>query len=55
MGAIAASLDPDDQEEKLEISLDANEEEKLRLALDRYIRDRQSIYAEKLDEKILEV
>ena len=55
MSAIAASLDPDDQGEKLEISLDANEEEKLRLALDRYIRDRQSIYAEKLDEKILEV
>ena len=39
----------------MEISLDESEEDKLRLALDRYIRERQSIYAEKLDEKILEV
>ena len=39
----------------MEISLDASEEDKLRLALDRYIRERQSIYAEQLDEKILEV
>ena len=40
MSAIAASIDPDDNEQKLEISLDASEEEKIRMALDRYIRER---------------
>ena len=53
LASIAASIDPDDKEENVEISFDPKSEEKLRLALDQYIRERQSIYAEHLDAKIL--
>ena len=54
LSSIAASIDPDDNEETvIEISFDAKSEEKLRLALDQYIRERQSIYAEHLDAKVL--
>ena len=54
LASIAASIDPDDKEENaVEISFDPKSEEKLRLALDQYIRERQSIYAEHLDARIL--
>ena len=43
---LAAAIDPDDNEEKVEINLSSNDSERMRLLMDRYIRERQSIYSE---------
>ena len=51
--SLAASIDPDDTEEKVEINLSSSDSERMRLLMDQYIRERQSIYSEQLDAKIL--
>ena len=52
LASIAASLDPDDKD-AVEISFDPKSAEQLRVALDQYIRERQAIYSEHLDAKVL--
>ena len=46
LSSLAAAIDPDDNEEKVEINLSSNDSERMRLLMDRYIRERQSIYSE---------
>ena len=53
LSSLAASIDPDDTEEKVEINLSSSDSERMRLLMDQYIRERQSIYSERLDAKIL--
>ena len=53
LSSLAASIDPDDTEEKVEINLSSSDSERMRLLMDQYIRERQSIYSEQLDAKIL--
>ena len=53
LSSLAAAIDPDDNEEKVEINLSSSDSERMRLLMDRYIRERQSIYSEQLDAKIL--
>ena len=40
LSQLAAAIDPDDTEEKVEITLDAKESDRMRLLMDRYIRER---------------
>ena len=53
LSSLAAAIDPDDTEGKVEINLSSQDSERMRLLMDRYIRERQSIYSERLDAKIL--
>ena len=46
LSSLAAAIDPDDNEEKVEINLSSSDSERMRLLMDRYIRERQSIYSE---------
>ena len=46
LASIAASIDPEDKEPAIEIKFDPKSEKQLRMLIDKYISERQSIYSE---------